>query len=390
LVACVGQNGTESFPHVFVVDVETGEERPITAQKWSNMAGNITWLPDMSGLLAVATEETSSIPQIWYIPYPSGEAHKITNDTVSYFGLSLTADGSALVTTKSEFPYVISVIPVNGAPSTAGNNGALTSGAGARQIEASNFAGNGQYEGFARLAWTPNGRIVYVSEESGNADIWSIDAGGSDRRQLTTDPHYDTGPDVSPDGRHIAFMSNRAGAENIWLMDIDGGNQTRLTSKNVERNPVFSADSKWIFFTGWETGKAATWKIPVEGGEPVQVVADLSFYPAISTDGSLLAYGSEGKIRVAPSAGGQPIKTFEERGWMYLWMPGRRMLSYLSSQNDVTNIWAQPLDGGEPQRLTDFKPGPALGLYAWSRDGKQLAVTTGSPTSDVVLLSNTK
>jgi serine/threonine protein kinase len=245
LVACVGQNGTESFPHVFAVNAETGAESPITAQRWSDMRG-VAWLPDMSGLLTIATEETSSIPQIWHISYPSGAAHRVTNDTVSYSGLSLAADGSALVTTKTEFPFSISVMPVNGTESFPGTRSTLSIDSGStRLIESSNLAGDAAY---IRLAWTPDDRIVYMSEESGNADIWSMNADGSDRKQLTTDPHWDTSPDVSPDGRYIVFMSNRAGAENIWRMDIDGGNQKRITNKHVERTPVFSANSKWVFF----------------------------------------------------------------------------------------------------------------------------------------------
>jgi len=386
LVACVGQNGTESFPHIFAVNVETGAETPITAQRWSNMRG-IDWLPDMSGLLTVATEETSSIPQIWYIAYPSGNERRVTNDTVSYCGIDTTADGSALVTTKTEFPFSISVMPVNGTESTPGTSSTLSIDSGStRIIESSNMAGGA----FIRLAWAPNGRIVYMSEESGNDDIWSMNADGSDRRQLTTDPHWDTSPDVSPDGRYIVFMSNRAGAENIWLMDIDGGNQRRLTNKHVERSPVFSADSKWVFFEGWETGKGTIWKVPVEGGELVQVITDLSFNPAVSSDGSLLAYDGSGELVIASSAGGQPIKTFEPRGGMYQWVPGRQLLSYLSAETGVNSIWVQSPYGGEPQQLLDFKEWDPVLTYAWSRDVKQVAVVRGNPTSDIILVSEIK
>src|ERR1043166_2071694 len=64
--------------------------------------------------------------------------------------------------------------------------------------------------------------------------------------------------------------------------------QRRLTSKLIERRPVFSPDGKWIYFVSWETGKATIWKIPVDGGNATQVVADASFNPRLSPDGKML------------------------------------------------------------------------------------------------------
>jgi Tol biopolymer transport system component len=161
-----------------------------------------------------------------------------------------------------------------------------------RQINVTNFI-----EGPASLYWTPDGRIVYMSEESGNADIWSMNGDGSDRKQLTTNPHSDAAAEVSPDGRYIVFISKRAGTESIWRMDVDGSNQMRLTSKGIERNPVFSADSKWVYFVAWETGRGTIWKVPVESGEATQVIADLSFNQIISPDGTMLLYGgSDGLV----------------------------------------------------------------------------------------------
>jgi len=128
----------------------------------------------------------------------------------------------------------------------------------------------------------------------------------------------------------------------------------------------------------------------VEGGEPVQVTTDLSFNPAVSPDGSLLAYDDSSKLVIAPSAGGQPIKTFKPRGGMYQWVPGRQMLSYLSAETGVTNIWVQSPYGGESQQLLDFKSYDPVLAYAWSRDAKQLAVARGNPTSDVILVSEIK
>jgi eukaryotic-like serine/threonine-protein kinase len=398
LIACVGQNRTESFPHVFEINVEARTERPLTRQKWTNLRG-VAWLPDMSGLLVVAAEETSSISQIWQISYPSGEARRITNDTVNYSGLDLAADGKTLVIARVEAPTSVWVMPVETTQSAAANSGALSvATSNAKQINVANLSGTAYFEANdARLCWTPDGRIVYMSEESGNADIWSMNSDGSDRKQLTTDPHWDTAAVVSPDGRYIAFMSNRASAENIWLMDIDGGNQRRLTNKFIERIPDFSADSKWVFFDSWETGKETIWKVPVEGGEPIQVVADLSDLQAISPDGSLLAYISLSapsginpgsmKLFIAPSDGGPPIKSLDTHGYEYYWSPNRRSLTFRSNRDDLFNLWEQPLDGTEPRQLTNFTSEGIL-THAWSRDGKQLAVARNKVTSDVVLISD--
>jgi Tol biopolymer transport system component len=224
-----------------------------------------------------------------------------------------------------------------------------------------------------------------MSEESGNADIWSMNADGSDRRQLTTDPHYDKGPAVSPDGRYIVFMSNRAGAENIWRMDIDGGNQTRLTSKLIERAPFFSADGRWVLFASWESGKGTIWKIPFDGGQPEQVLTDLAFHAALSPDGRLLVYTGPGKVAIAPWHELQDIKTLEERGGDYDWLRTGRALSYLSGE--VSNLWLQPLDGTKPRQLTNFDSN-SIWSYGWSRDGKQLAVARVRQTNDVVVIND--
>jgi serine/threonine protein kinase/Tol biopolymer transport system component len=406
-IACVGQYGSEGFPRVVEVNIETGTETTMTSQKWTSMRG-VTWLPDMSGLLIVASEETSAFQQIWLISYPGGAARRVTNDTSNYVGLSLTSDGTNLITTKTENPISIWVMPVKGTQSTLNVSDSLYIDAdSAKQINVTNFTGTAEFEGFASLAWTPEQRILYVSEESGNADIWSMNEDGTDRRQLTDDRHWDTAPAVSPDGRYIAFMSSRGGAENIWRMDIDGGNQTQLTKKRLEHSPTFSADAKSIFYVCWDTGAATIWRVPMEGGEPTQVLSDLSptssnpsgsasgtdvqsrGQSAISPDGHLIAYFASGKIWVVPVEGGQPIKTFHTNGENVRWTPDGRALTYTLTRDGIANLWVQPLTGGEPKQLTNFSSNGIL-MYEWSRDGKQLAVARETQTGDAVLISQVR
>jgi serine/threonine protein kinase/Tol biopolymer transport system component len=391
-IACVGQNGNESFARVLAVNVDTGSEMPITSQRWTAMRA-VVWLPDMTGLLVAAAEETSSIFQIWFISYPGGEARRITNDSLSYWALAITGDGTTLVAQTVQAPTSFWVLPAEREELESATIDILPRANGnARQVNTATI-GNGDDEG---LAWTPDGKIVYVSDESGNADVWSMNADGTDRKQLTTDRHRDANANVSPDGRYIAFVSERTGVETIWLMNIDGSNQRPLTSNQTARAPVFSGDSKWVYFVFWQTGKGTIWKISTDGGDPVQVITELSFSPTISPDGKWLAYTASGKISIAPSEGGPPIKSFEAMGNHYQWAADGRSLTYLCNRCEAPrfrpnwpNLWSQAIDGGMPEQLTHFTS-TGVFQYAWSYDGKQAALATHLLPSDLVLIRDVR
>jgi Tol biopolymer transport system component len=82
-------------------------------------------------------------------------------------------------------------------------------------------------------AWSPDStRIVYSSYQDpvGSAVLVTIDADGSNRRQLTTTTARDTEPAWSPDGQYIAFTSTREGnVRQIFRMNADGSNIVQLT-----------------------------------------------------------------------------------------------------------------------------------------------------------------
>jgi Tol biopolymer transport system component len=87
--------------------------------------------------------------------------------------------------------------------------------------------------------------------------------------------------------------------------------------------------------------------------------------------------------------GGAPLQTFKVLSNVsdLRWSPDGQRLQYLLTRNGVTNIWAQPLAGGEPKQFTQFTSGHIFD-FDWSADGKQLLLARGDISSDVVLLSN--
>jgi hypothetical protein len=81
-------------------------------------------------------------------------------------------------------------------------------------------------------AWSPTAeQITFVSDDSGNDEIWIINRDGTGAVQLTRDPYswWDKHPSWSPDGSKIVFWSNRNGNRQIFVMDADGSNLYSLS-----------------------------------------------------------------------------------------------------------------------------------------------------------------
>jgi tetratricopeptide (TPR) repeat protein len=92
--------------------------------------------------------------------------------------------------------------------------------------------------------WSPTGEwIAFVSERTGNDEIWIIRPDGTGLKQLTRNTwEWDKHPSWSPDGKQIVFWSNRkTGRKQIWLMNADGSDQ-----HNISNNKWNDWDPIWI------------------------------------------------------------------------------------------------------------------------------------------------
>ena len=365
---------------VVEVQVESGTERAITSQNWpAGSVGQVVWLADGSGLALIAFDLATSSNQIWHLSYPDGVARRITNDVNNYSRLSVTADSSALVTVQTETAAGVWVAPQGDASR-------------ARQVS------SGRYDGTQGLAWMPGGKIVYTSREGGLTDIWSMDEDGKNQKQLTANAGNNFNPSVTPDGRYIVFSSSRVRAtRGIWRMDAEGGNLKQVTEGPGDVFMQSSPDGRWVVFQSTRSGRVTAWKVSIDGGEPVRLIDKWTANPTVSPDGTLVACfyredqpNAPVKVAVIPFSGGDPVKLLDiaqsVTGAAGLrWTPDGRALTYIDTINGVSNIWSLPVDGGPPKQLTDFKADQIF-WFDFSRDGKQLALSRGTQTSDVVLI----
>ncbi len=92
-------------------------------------------------------------------------------------------------------------------------------------------------------------KIVFVSNKSGNEDIWSMNIDGSELTQLTNNPESDQYPSVSPDGKKIAYGAFIGGTQQIMVMNWDGSDKKQITfGQNRHAFPSWSFDGRYIFF----------------------------------------------------------------------------------------------------------------------------------------------
>ena len=103
--------------------------------------------------------------------------------------------------------------------------------------------------------WSPDGtRVVYESNQTGNYEVYVMNADGTDQHQVTDNPAVDLFASWSPDGTTIAFGSDRDGHKNreaaVYLMNTDGSNVRRVTwLESMGGIPSFSPDGSklaWV------------------------------------------------------------------------------------------------------------------------------------------------
>jgi serine/threonine protein kinase/Tol biopolymer transport system component len=377
LLACPAGNYAGGF-HLTVatVDVATGEQKEIANRKFIDI-GRVSWLSDGSGVLVNAMETGAFQNQIWLLPYPAGEAQRVTHDLNDYGGTSLTADSRSLVTVQFDLSSNVWVAPAND----------LMHG---KQIT------TGKLEADRGVGWTPDGRIVYTSIAGGNVDLWIMNADGTNQKQLTADAAQDYDPQVSPDGRYIFFGSMRGALPGVWRMDIDGNNLKQITDQEDYFQDI-TPDGKWIIFTSWRTTKMSLWRVSIDGGDPVQISNLFISTARVSPDGKSLAcrYRDENpnlpaRLIILAIEGGASTKSFDFLPTTLEspeWSPDGKSVTVVDSRTGTPNLWSFPLDGSPMKQLTDFKP-DGVSNRQLSFDRKWMAMARGLITSDVVLISD--
>jgi TolB protein len=200
---------------------------------------------------------------------------------------------------------------------------------------------------------SPNGReIAFASDRDADRsvgvlerafEVYVMNEDGSDVRRLTNNPAWDGAPAWSPNGRTIVWQSCRQGGKcSIRVMNADGSGKRDLTDNDHwNGNPIWSPDGRRIvFFSDRERDQ----------GLPV-LERGLDLY-VMNADGSDVRRLTTSGINVAPD-----------------WSPNGRQIVFRGG--DGNEIHIMNADGTDQRLLRDMTGHPI-----WSPNGQEIAVGT--------------
>ena len=184
-------------------------------------------------------------------------------------------------------------------------------------------------------SWTPDGQLLFESNEGGRYGLWVARLDGSaPRRFLSVDFEHQQ-PVVSPDGKRVAFVASVAAGDNdIFIVNVDGtGKENISNAPGSQYLPRWSPDSRRVAYIS---------SVPNVKTRDI-VVYDLTTKKAVNVTNS-------------------PDRSESNLGWA----PGAS-IAFTVNQGDETTVFVMSPDGTNARQVTR---GLQAGGPAWSPSGE--------------------
>jgi Tol biopolymer transport system component len=217
----------------FVVPKEGGPSRPAGIGSFRAAPG--TWMPDAKSVLCSSGAQGAQ--NIWRVPVNadgvvSGPPERVTSGSADEDTPSVSNDGHLVFSSQSRTSNFWS-IPMD--PNMARRNGEM------RQLTR-DAAFN------ERPMVTADGRwLIYVSDRTGNREVWLRDLDSNRDRQLTTTPESEFWPTISDDASRAAY-STAIGRGSISIVSLPGGPVRMLPGQSQAW--TISPDGRWLLIGG--------------------------------------------------------------------------------------------------------------------------------------------
>jgi Tol biopolymer transport system component/DNA-binding winged helix-turn-helix (wHTH) protein len=225
---------------------------------------------------------------------------------------------------------------------------------------------------------SPDGQaIVFVSQRTGQRNLWLCARDGSEPRPLTS---FSEGqvlqPGWSPDSTRIAFTAAVDGPSGVWVVERSGGPPKRLPGTDKPVAEVFSAwsaDGEWLYFGRGQADRWQLWRMHSDGIGRELVTAD--GLAAVVDTGAALVYLS--------SPGPSLCRLDHTDGALEILAGANLIGSWLASAANVSGLYAMKVIDQELRlqrldlvngQLEDAGPLPFAGGFSVTPDGLSILI----------------
>lgn len=241
--------------------------------------------------------------------------------------------------------------------------------------------------------------LVFLSSKGGAEGLWKFDQGETTEIWRGADGGVVTPPAISRDGRQICFSFRRGGRAGLYVMDANGTNvRTLAGGLEVRGAATWSPDGKWVAVAGNRGDGTRVFKVPLDGGAPIELANTLSVNPVWSPDGGLILYSEQqraGQFEVkamTPDRTQVPISAVQivgfSTGTRYQFMPEGGALIVLEGViGGSQNFYKVDLASGERRQLTDLDGTYVIRNFDVSPDGTRIVFDRWRQHADIAMIT---
>lgn len=239
--------------------------------------------------------------------------------------------------------------------------------------------------------------LFYLSSRGTGDGLWRFQDGQELEVWRGEDGALSEPAAVSRDGSRVVVVVRESGKRHLAIVSADGRNSRTLAASIDIQGAVgqgtadWSPDGTWIVTGGSDEQGPGLFKIRVDSGVPVRLVAGQAVNPIWSPDGNLIVYsgpfftGQVTLLGVRPDGTSVEMPQVRVRPGGYRFLPNGSGLVFLPFLQSL-DFWLLDFATKSPRQLTGLSNQGVLRTFDITPDGKQIVFDRSRENSDIVLI----
>ena len=329
-------------------------------------------------VLYIAQDHDGAGPWLWALDTNSRVTRRVAYGTEQYLSIAASADHRRLVASVANRSASLWTVPILDHPAEDGDAKPMA------------------LPTVRALAPRLGGRSLFYLSSQGTGDgLWRFEDGNAVEILKGSDEALFEPPAVSVDGRQLAVILRRDGKLRLHVLSADGGNLRSLAEPiDIRGSVCWSPDGKWIVAGGIDDRGRGLFKIPLDHGAPVRLIAGTARDPVWSPLGDLIVYTGANvsvdapllAIRADGTNVGLPAIRLRVEGKRYRFLPDGLALVYAQGPFPAQDFWLLDLVTKRSRQLSRLTNFAATQSFDVTADGKQIVFDRVRENSDVVLI----